>query len=196
MAGETLQGMKVAVLVTDGFEQVELTEPRKALDQAGASAHVVSPGDDKVRRCNFTDWGQSVPVDRKLDEVRPQDFDALLVRGGVINPGQAQNGTKGSGVCEGLLRLRQAGGGDLPWALDDRRSRQGTRPRECSLKFEDYLVHGQAVARIGADAPDPPVALGSQHIFHLHCLDDGERFSGLDLLARRDIDCRKQAGHR
>jgi protease I len=86
MAGETLQGMKVAVLVTDGFEQVELTEPRKALDQAGANAHVVSPGDDKVRRCNFTDWGQSVPVDRKLDEVRPQDFDALLVPGGVINP--------------------------------------------------------------------------------------------------------------
>ena len=86
MAGETLQGMKVAILVTDGFEQVELTEPRKALDQAGANTHVVSPKDDEVRGWNFTDWGQSLPVDLKLDEARPQDFDALLLPGGVINP--------------------------------------------------------------------------------------------------------------
>src|SRR5947208_6344211 len=86
MAGETLQGMKVAILVTDGFEQVELTEPRKALDQAGADTHVVSPKGDEVRGWNFTDWGQSLPVDLKLDETRPQEFDALLLPGGVINP--------------------------------------------------------------------------------------------------------------
>ena len=86
MAGETLQGMKVAILVTDGFEQVELTEPRKALDQAGADTHVVSPKGDEVRGSNFTDWGQSLPVDLKLDDARPQDFDALLLPGGVINP--------------------------------------------------------------------------------------------------------------
>jgi protease I len=86
MAGETLQGMKVAILVTDGFEQVELTEPRKALDQAGADTRVVSPKGDEVRGWNFTDWGQSLPVDLKLDEARPQDFDALLLPGGVINP--------------------------------------------------------------------------------------------------------------
>ena len=86
MAGETLQGMKVAILVTDGFEQVELTEPRKALDQAGADTHVVCPKGDEVRGWNFTDWGQSLPVDLKLDEARPQDFDALLLPGGVINP--------------------------------------------------------------------------------------------------------------
>jgi protease I len=67
MAGETLQGMKVAILVTDGFEQVELTEPRKALDQAGADTHVVSPKGDEVRGWNVTDWGQSLPVDLKLD---------------------------------------------------------------------------------------------------------------------------------
>jgi protease I len=79
MAGETLQGMKVAILVTDGFEQVELTEPRKALDQAGADTHVVSPKGDEVRGWNFTDWGQSLPVDLKLDAARPQDFDALLI---------------------------------------------------------------------------------------------------------------------
>ena len=86
MAGETLQEMKVAILVTDGFEQIELTEPRKALDQAGADTHLVSPKDDEVRGWNFTDWGQSLPVDLKLDDTRPQDFDALLLPGGVINP--------------------------------------------------------------------------------------------------------------
>ena len=86
MSGESLQGMKVAILVTDGFEQVELTEPRKALDQAGADTRVVSPKGDEVRGWNFTDWGQSLPVDLKLDDARPQDFDALLLPGGVINP--------------------------------------------------------------------------------------------------------------
>src|SRR5438445_13090763 len=86
MAAETLQGMKVAILVTDGFEQVELTEPRKALDQAGADTQVVSPKDAEVRGWNLTDWGESVPVDLKLEEARPQDFDALMLPGGVINP--------------------------------------------------------------------------------------------------------------
>src|SRR6202040_3853026 len=86
MADETLQGVKVAILVTDGFEQVELSEPRKALDQAGADTRVVSPKGDEVRGWNFTDWGQTLPIDVKLDEARPQDFDALLLPGGVINP--------------------------------------------------------------------------------------------------------------
>src|SRR3981081_4278850 len=85
MADATLQGVKVAILVTDGFEQVELTEPRKALDQAGADTRVVSPKGDEVRGWNFADWGQTLPVDLKLDEARPQDFDALLLPGGVIN---------------------------------------------------------------------------------------------------------------
>src|SRR6266480_4537882 len=86
MADETLQGLKIAILVTDGFEEVELTEPRKALEQAGADTRVVSPQGDEVRGWNFTDWGQTLPVDLKLDEARPQDFDALLLPGGVINP--------------------------------------------------------------------------------------------------------------
>jgi protease I len=86
MADETLEGLKVAILVTDGFEEVELTEPRKALDQAGADTSVVSPKGDEVRGWNFTDWGQKLPVDLKLDDAHPEDFDALLLPGGVINP--------------------------------------------------------------------------------------------------------------
>jgi protease I len=86
MPDETLEGLKVAILVTDGFEEVELTEPRKALDQAGADTSVVSPKGDEVRGWNFTDWGQKLPVDLKLDDARLEDFDALLLPGGVINP--------------------------------------------------------------------------------------------------------------
>ena len=86
MGNGNLKGLKVAILVTDGFEQVELVEPRKALDQAGAETRIVSPKDERVRGWNFTDWGDELPVDVALDDARPQDFDALLLPGGVINP--------------------------------------------------------------------------------------------------------------
>ena len=56
MAEDTLKGLNVAILVTDGFEQVELTEPRKALDDAGATTKIVSPKNRRVRAWNFTDW--------------------------------------------------------------------------------------------------------------------------------------------
>jgi len=86
MATQNLQGTKVAILATDGFEQVELTEPRAALDEAGAQTRVVSPKSGKIRGWKFTDWGDDVSVDSTLDEVSVQDFDALLLPGGVINP--------------------------------------------------------------------------------------------------------------
>ncbi|POR41814.1 protease [Methylobacterium sp. V23] len=81
-----IKGVKIAILVTDGFEQVELTEPRKALDEAGADTAIVSPKDRQVRGWKFTEWGDSLPVDVPLDQARPDQFDALLLPGGVINP--------------------------------------------------------------------------------------------------------------
>jgi protease I len=86
MANQELQGIKAAILVTDGFEQVELTDPRKALDQAGAQTRVVSPKNGSVRGWRLTEWGDEVPVDVPLDQARPDEFDALLLPGGVINP--------------------------------------------------------------------------------------------------------------
>ncbi len=83
---EKLKGVRVAILVTDGFEQVELTEPRKALDDAGANTSIISPKRDVVRGWNFTDWGDNFAVDVALDQARPEDFDALLLPGGVTNP--------------------------------------------------------------------------------------------------------------
>jgi protease I len=81
-----ITGMKVAILIEDGFEQVEMVEPRKALDQAGAETSVVSPRNEHVRAWNLTEWGDNFPVDVALDRARPDDFDALLLPGGVINP--------------------------------------------------------------------------------------------------------------
>jgi protease I len=83
---QQLNGKKVAILVENGFEQVELTEPRKALQQAGAQAQIVSPQQGQVKGWNHTDWGETLPVDVPLDRASPDDFDALLLPGGVMNP--------------------------------------------------------------------------------------------------------------
>ncbi|MDC0742063.1 type 1 glutamine amidotransferase domain-containing protein [Polyangium mundeleinium] len=85
MANE-LTGMRVAILVENGFEQVELTEPRRALDAAGAQTAIVSPVSGQVRGWKFKQWGDSFGVDVPLADARPENFEALLLPGGVINP--------------------------------------------------------------------------------------------------------------
>src|ERR1044072_3225994 len=85
MAG-SLSGMKVAILVTNGFEQSELTEPKKALEQAGAPPLIISPEGNQVRGWNHKQWGDSFPVDVAFNDARPGDYSALLLPGGVMNP--------------------------------------------------------------------------------------------------------------
>src|SRR5262245_49064229 len=86
MPKRNLNGKKVAILVDQGFEQVELIKPRKALDKAGAETKVVSPQEGEVRAWNMKRWGKSVAVDVPLDSADPAEFDALLLPGGVMNP--------------------------------------------------------------------------------------------------------------
>ena len=81
-----LKGRKVAILATDGVEQVELEQPRRALDAAGAITHIVSPKQDSIQAMNHDDKGARIPVDRMLGDVRPSDYDALVLPGGVANP--------------------------------------------------------------------------------------------------------------
>ena len=81
-----LKGNKVAILATDGVEQVELVEPRKALDAAGAVTHLISPKPGTIQAVNHDEKGDELPVDRPLSEVRASDYDALLLPGGVKNP--------------------------------------------------------------------------------------------------------------
>jgi len=86
MAKKDLTGKRVAILVDEGFEQVELIKPRKALDKIGATTQVVSPQEGQVRGWNLKRWGKYVPVDVPLDSADPGSYDALLLPGGVMNP--------------------------------------------------------------------------------------------------------------
>jgi len=80
-----LKGKKIAILVTDGFEQVELIKPKEALEEAGAEAHVIAPS-DWVKAWHRTEWGDEFPVKVKLAAANPDNYDALLLPGGVMNP--------------------------------------------------------------------------------------------------------------
>ncbi len=86
MPQPSLKGMRVAILATDGFEQSELLEPRKALDAAGADTEVISPNNGAIRGWKHKEWGESVPVDRAVGIANPKEYDALVLPGGVMNP--------------------------------------------------------------------------------------------------------------
>lgn len=83
---EQLSGIKVAILVTHGFEQSELLKPKEALEQAGALVEIVSPENTHVKGWHDGDWGIILPVDVTLDKANPKDYDALVLPGGVMNP--------------------------------------------------------------------------------------------------------------
>jgi protease I len=83
---ESLENRKVAILTEEGFEQVELTSPKSALKEAGATVDVISPKTGKIKAWDKTNWGIEVDVDKQLDEVSPDDYDALVLPGGVLNP--------------------------------------------------------------------------------------------------------------
>lgn len=81
-----LDGKKVAILVADGFEQVEMTKPRAALDEAGAKTTIVSVHSGQIFGMNHEKKGDTFDVDQTLEEARPEEFDALMIPGGLINP--------------------------------------------------------------------------------------------------------------
>jgi protease I len=84
--GSELKGRRVALLVTDGFEESELTEPKKAIEAAGGEAVVLSPKKGKVRAWRHDDWGDKVAVDEHVSSAEPASFDGLVLPGGVMNP--------------------------------------------------------------------------------------------------------------
>jgi protease I len=88
MADKKLAGKKVAILAADMFERVELEEPRKALEQAGAQTEVVSIHDGEIKGFDHFDPATSVKVDKTVEEVSVDDYDALMIPGGVGNPDQ------------------------------------------------------------------------------------------------------------
>ncbi len=88
MPEKALEGLRVAILATDGFEQRELTVPRKALDQAGAKTVVIAPKPGKIQGMHHDEKADQIDVDMTLDQAHPQDFDALLLPGGALNADQ------------------------------------------------------------------------------------------------------------
>jgi protease I len=122
MANE-LRGKRIAAVVEQGFEQVELTEPRMALEAAGATVEVVSPQSGSVKGWQRTKWGDEIRVDRPLAEARPDDYDALLLPGGVMSPDKlrmnpdavrfvksfATSGKPIAAICHGPWTLIEAG---------------------------------------------------------------------------------------
>ena len=85
MAGE-LQGRKIAFLATDGVEQIEYTDPRKAVEEAGATAHLVALEPGEIQGFNHLDRGDRFPVDKAVAEASADDYDGLVLPGGVANP--------------------------------------------------------------------------------------------------------------
>jgi protease I len=83
---EKLKGKIVAILTENGFEEVELTSPKQALEEAGATVHIVSPQKNKVRGWNHDHWSIELSVDKDLSDARADEYDALMLPGGVLNP--------------------------------------------------------------------------------------------------------------
>jgi protease I len=118
-----IKGKKVAILATDGFEQVELTDPKKNLEKAGATVEVISIKSGRIKGWNHTDWGKSVKVDHLVNEVKTADYDALVLPGGQINPDKlrtdknavafiknfVESGKPVAAICHGPWGLVEAG---------------------------------------------------------------------------------------
>jgi protease I len=118
-----LSGKKIAILVADGFEQVEMTDPRKALEAAGAGTDLISPANGQVTAFQHDKPGDRFPVDVPLDQADPEDYDALLLPGGVANPdklrmnpdavrfvkGFVDAGKPIAAICHGPWTLIEAG---------------------------------------------------------------------------------------
>ncbi len=85
MASTPLRGMRVAILVTDDFEQAELTEPKKALEEAGAEALIIAPHSGEIQGMNHDEKADRFPVDMTLSDANPEQFDAALLPGGALN---------------------------------------------------------------------------------------------------------------
>jgi protease I len=94
MAIQKLAGKKVAIITENGFEEVELTKPLQALKDAGVNAQIISPQKDKVKAWDHDHWSIELPVDIQIDSANPDDYDALVVPGGVLNPDKTRTNEK------------------------------------------------------------------------------------------------------
>ncbi|HZH01332.1 MAG TPA: type 1 glutamine amidotransferase domain-containing protein [Flavisolibacter sp.] len=89
-----VKGKKVAIITENGFEEVELTSPKKVLEEAGVEVHIISAQQGKVKAWDHDHWSIELPVDKALDDANPEDYDGLLIPGGVMNPDSMRENKK------------------------------------------------------------------------------------------------------
>lgn len=118
-----LNDVRVAILTEEGFEQVELTSPKEALEKAGAKTDVISPKSGKIKAWDKKDWGIEIPVNKSLNDAKVEDYDALVLPGGVLNPDKLrqnkdavafvkeflQSGKPVAAICHGPQTLIETG---------------------------------------------------------------------------------------
>jgi protease I len=116
---QNLNGVRVAILATDGFEQSELLEPRRALDEAGARTEVISLKSGEIRGWNHTDWGKTVAVDKTVDSIDARNYDALLLPGGVMNPDRLRMDPKAVAFVKSFVDAKKPIGAIChgPWTI-------------------------------------------------------------------------------
>lgn len=116
-----LNGLKVAILITDGFEQSEMTEPKKALDEAGAQTFIISLKTGKVKGWKHTQWGDEFAIDKEITQVKSEEFDALLLPGGVLNPDQLRMNSEAVNFVKSFVKSNKpiAAICHGPWTLID-----------------------------------------------------------------------------
>ncbi|HEX5177626.1 MAG TPA: type 1 glutamine amidotransferase domain-containing protein [Chthoniobacteraceae bacterium] len=116
-----LLNKRVALLAADGFEQVEFTKPKEALEESGASVSVVSPNSDTVQGMHHADKGDSFDVDIPLDDANPDEFDALLIPGGLMNPDTLRSTPKALEFVRAFFRTGKPVAAIChgPWVLID-----------------------------------------------------------------------------
>lgn len=116
---ESLHGKKIAILATDGFEQSELFEPKKMLEQAGAETEVISLKSGDIKGWNVKNWGDSIRVDKTVSEARATEYDGLVLPGGVISPDHLRMDTKAMAFVEDFVATGRPIGAIChgPWSL-------------------------------------------------------------------------------
>lgn len=96
--------LKVAILTEEGVEEEELTIPKMALEDAGIEVEVVSPHPGAIKAWDHTNWGKEIPVDKDLEDARADDYDALVLPGGVMNPDKLRQNTTALNFVKKFIR--------------------------------------------------------------------------------------------
>ena len=141
---EKVQGKKVAILATDGFEESELIETKRMLEDAGLQTIVVSPQAGKIKAWKHTEWGQEVQVDQTLEQSEASDFDALMIPGGVMNPDKLRMEPKAVEFVRAMFESGKPIGAIChgPWLLVEADALRGRKATSYSAIRTDLINAG------------------------------------------------------